>query len=545
MDPASVFGIATAIIGLVPICTQGFEMITACFKAPELVKEAMTLITVQKTLFICWAATLGLTGLSEKDAVERLNARMPHWELIGPGVLGILSAISDTFADVVILEGSYGLVLSAQDKMTYNAMLPAMLSAPKKNEIHHDPKTVANVARTLADSRREGVDKRQCAGYLLLSTASLFRKRVQDEYLNIFGPLSMGDYKIETTNWAIKYDNDDLATMACRRQSPSHSSNCTVYYIEWKSYRTHKGEQDADLQKQIQELAKVTCIKEKPSEFRVLDCLGAFKDKQNFRYGFVYSLPSHLQTMLVKDRRPGDISERRKPISLLMHIENTINCIPRGLDLGSRIALARQLAQSLLVLHAAGWVHKNICSQSIIFFLDRSYNGSGPSTTGRLDYKNPYLCGFGQSRPAHGPEKPQANAQAGPGGAQRIIPKTYIDQPRKQLKRLKASLYQHPAKRYDPKTYYEPSFDLYSLGCVLLEIALWQPLSNLASSEDEDPYKFRDRLVEVAKNEMPGVIGNIYSETTRKCLEIYSTTNREQNKWQCWNVVGDLDKCVI
>jgi hypothetical protein len=117
MDPVSAFGVAAAVIGLIPLCAQGFEMITACFKAPGSVKEAMTLVTVQKVLFISWGATLGLTRLSEEDAVEVLKTRMPHWELIGPGVLEILAAISDTFANVVTLEGSYGLILPAEYKV--------------------------------------------------------------------------------------------------------------------------------------------------------------------------------------------------------------------------------------------------------------------------------------------------------------------------------------------------------------------------------------------------------------------------------------------
>lgn len=94
-------------------------MITTCFSAPSAVKEAMTLVTVQKVLFISWGATLGLTRLSEAEAVEVLKKRMPHWELIGPGVLEILAAVSDTFANVVALEGSYGLILPPKFKVFF------------------------------------------------------------------------------------------------------------------------------------------------------------------------------------------------------------------------------------------------------------------------------------------------------------------------------------------------------------------------------------------------------------------------------------------
>jgi len=50
------------------------------------------------------------------------------------------------------------------------------------------------------------------------------------------------------------------------------------------------------------------------------------------------------------------VSKRRRPVTLLDLLKNME--IPDGLDLGSRFALARRLIQSVLVLHAAGWVHK-------------------------------------------------------------------------------------------------------------------------------------------------------------------------------------------
>jgi hypothetical protein len=109
MDPISAFGIATGVISLIPLCAQGFNMITACFDAPKAVRESMTKITVQKILFINWGNPMGLQNVSDKIAVETLKKRIPNWDLIGPGVLQILTAMSDTFADVKTLEENYGL----------------------------------------------------------------------------------------------------------------------------------------------------------------------------------------------------------------------------------------------------------------------------------------------------------------------------------------------------------------------------------------------------------------------------------------------------
>jgi hypothetical protein len=109
MDPVTALGVATGVIGLIPLCAQGFNMIASCFEAPKAVKESMTKITVQRILFINWGNPMGLENVSDEIAVDALKKRIPNWELIGPGVLEILTAMSDTFADVKILEDTYGL----------------------------------------------------------------------------------------------------------------------------------------------------------------------------------------------------------------------------------------------------------------------------------------------------------------------------------------------------------------------------------------------------------------------------------------------------
>jgi hypothetical protein len=109
MDPVSAFGIATGVIGLIPLCAQGFNMITACFEAQHDFRDSMAKITAQEILFIDWGAPMGLSSVSEKIAVDRLKERIPNWELVAPRVLSILAVMSDTFADMHILKDSYGI----------------------------------------------------------------------------------------------------------------------------------------------------------------------------------------------------------------------------------------------------------------------------------------------------------------------------------------------------------------------------------------------------------------------------------------------------
>jgi hypothetical protein len=94
-----------------------------------------------------------------------------------------------------------------------------------------------------------------------------------------------------------------------------------------------------------------------PPEFRLLPCLGAFETSDK-RYGLVYDLPDHLKAIWDPRWVTRDVSRSRKPRDLLSLIQESESCIPEGLDLGSRIAFMRKVAQSLLLLHAVGWLHK-------------------------------------------------------------------------------------------------------------------------------------------------------------------------------------------
>lgn len=46
--------------------------------------------------------------------------------------------------------------------------------------------------------------------------------------------------------------------------------------------------------------------------------------------------------------------------------------------------------------------------------------------------------------------------------------------------------YQHPDKRRDTSLRYQPHHDLYSLGCLLLEIGLWKTIADIVDIEERD-----------------------------------------------------------
>jgi hypothetical protein len=53
-------------------------------------------------------------------------------------------------------------------------------------------------------------------------------------------------------------------------------------------------------------------------------------------------------------------------------------------------------------------------------------------------------------------------------------------------KKINLDYYQHPDKRSRPTILYSRAHDIYSLGCVLLEIGLWKSLDELVDTTAGD-----------------------------------------------------------
>jgi len=116
------------------------------------------------------------------------------------------------------------------------------------------------------------------------------------------------------------------------------------------------------------------------------------------------------------------------------------------------IKLALNICRTLLTVHTAGWLHKNIRSEIVLFFLDPSKENS---------LNSPYLTGFTFSRVNSTME--------------------VSDQAREDLQldtyRQSYSLGEHARP-------YAMYMDLYSLAAVLIEIAEWRSLLHIKKYVD-------------------------------------------------------------
>ena len=102
-------------------------------------------------------------------------------------------------------------------------------------------------------------------------------------------------------------------------------------------------------------------MEDRPEIFRVLPCLGVFRDLKASRFGFIFQLPPYIEQTPSSSSVEESVSSTRIPQTLhdlLEQVSNEDAIKSNILPLGDRFRLACTLAQSLYAMHAIGWVHK-------------------------------------------------------------------------------------------------------------------------------------------------------------------------------------------
>ncbi|KAI9772830.1 MAG: hypothetical protein M1840_008712 [Geoglossum simile] len=203
-------------------------------------------------------------------------------------------------------------------------------------------------------------------------------------------------------------------------------------WVEWRSYRESlkspiEVDDDTESVRRVKQLVALLHV-EKPMEFRVPHCIGFFQQADHSLFGLVFEMP--------KGTPPN-----AEPKSLLQSLDQPAPSI------NDRISLAQKLAICILYLHAANWLHKGLRSESIIFF---------PSAEATADISRPYLSGFEYSRPDD-----EDITTAGPP------------------QELQWAAYTHP--QYLRHGRYRKTYDIYSLGIILTEIAHWSPIPEITA----------------------------------------------------------------
>ncbi|CAG9983124.1 unnamed protein product [Clonostachys byssicola] len=172
--------------------------------------------------------------------------------------------------------------------------------------------------------------------------------------------------------------------------------------------------------------------------------------------------------------------------------EENVQSVPMP-SLSLRISLCFQLAECLSNFHAVDWLHKGLRSQNILFF---------SPDVGSVDLQKPYLTGLELSRPDGRPEL------------------TDVAKPNPDT-----DLYRHPlVQGGENADAYRKSFDLYSLGIILLEVGCWSPIESIvgykavSSLTGDELRSVKDKIL-VDKNQ---ALLDSEFPTKSTCLEVVS-----------------------
>ncbi|KAF7629667.1 hypothetical protein AFLA_013375 [Aspergillus flavus NRRL3357] len=210
------------------------------------------------------------------------------------------------------------------------------------------------------------------------------------------------------------------------------------FWVEYKDYSSSDrivGPTKDEIERHIVRELAALLISKLPSSFRVARCVGYYEEAGSFG--------------LVFEKHAAHADQTIIPLSHCLSLETQMP------SLGERIALAQGIVQTVFQLHVVGWLHKGLRPANILLFEDHN---------GGIAYDKSYISGFEDARPV---AQPNLTEEA-------------------HSRLLNDDWYRHPdiqtVKPAHREFQYCMRYDLYSLGILLVEIALWKPVLDIQSN---------------------------------------------------------------
>ncbi|UZP36606.1 hypothetical protein NXS19_004422 [Fusarium pseudograminearum] len=286
---------------------------------------------------------------------------------------------------------------------------------------------------------------------------------------------------------------------------------------KYKESDGSSGEPQDQTLRQVRKITELLCHP-KDKEFHILSCAGFFRDRLRKELGIVFWTPP---TFGVE----GEVATLHQ-----------LYKIHRLVPLGQRIRLAWAIATAIENFHRVGWVHKGIRSDNIAFTevlpdLKSDLDDEDPASpfVGNFDFSKPLLFGFEYSR---------ADDEA-----------TFLEEDYT----LANNLYRHPDRWGRPTARFEKSHDVYALGVVLLEIALWKEASSILKSFLETKPLVASNVVKALIGKcgktLSHQVGRVVAQCIVKCLEFpvatKGMTEYDAQRYFQRNVTEPLSRAVL
>ncbi|OSS47471.1 hypothetical protein B5807_07181 [Epicoccum nigrum] len=227
---------------------------------------------------------------------------------------------------------------------------------------------------------------------------------------------------------------------------PGVGDSEVAYLFEKKDYDPNISEEDKDLlHERIRNLVSLLGKTGSKQYLQTLQAVGYTDDPDRHCWWIVFRFPlGPLDTLEAMGNEP--LSLRK-----LFHS-------PFKPALETRYKLAKRIVYTFARLYGSDWMHKSINSSNIIF--PQVY--STKSLVWFQQIETALVQGFGYSRQ-------HTEAQTLDRG--------------KSLHHLEAAIYRHPLYQGEAASGYKVHYDIYSLGTVLFEIAIWSPLMALLAAK--------------------------------------------------------------
>lgn len=254
--------------------------------------------------------------------------------------------------------------------------------------------------------------------------------------------------------------------------------------------------------------------------------LGWFEDPRRSRYAFVYEVPGFLPSAPIGS---GGTTSPHSLLSFLQHGADTDSTNMPTLE--DRFRLAFNLASSVLHLHAKGLCHRNINSTNVLFFANEATPSSPDDKLWKTGViRRPYVASFDQCAD---------------------------DAPSDHQEPLMSSIYRHPETQRGERSAYKPTYDIYSLGLILLEIGLWMPLGRLWKAKYVR-WSFKSRLQSIYIKKLAAKCGSTYMRLVEYCLRAADRVPEAGDSLQgfsedsrlprlhtefYWKVIKELERC--
>ena len=302
----------------------------------------------------------------------------------------------------------------------------------------------------------------------LVTSAIQINKQTESEGSQIqFGRLlrffRQGDAgeQMETEKGSMKWKREDIRIIEelapLGRHSPRMRAVCddqflasarirgsTDAIVEWV-YQHGSDTWCLSKSKELQKICRVLSMID-PQRTKILKCLGYFFDEganHPNRFGIIYGIPDGMELFRGSNDQPVVTTLEK----MLMNKTFSTHALDQ------RVGFARDIATAILYIHAIGWVHKDVCPRNIILLAN--------SQSKHSDLPIPYLVGSQLARPV------------------------FWDSDRSGNETWYYNIYRHPCRHQEENnTRFGMSFDTYSLGVVLMELALsslpnYRPLTTM------------------------------------------------------------------